>query len=237
MPDWTINDFQLRSDFASVLTWQMFGIYKRSNFHKQEAYTVNADTLTVVLKDNIGFDGPVSDLYKALLGHRCFRNVPYVPSGTTFLYELEMLVPKSQKTGLEITLSPNGRVRIQQAVEAQQDPVDKAMDAKLRSEYNNSSDLRREFGTFERYSAYQRGVASGQISATAGVKGRDVINQGREVSTQTVDARLPLEERCRQRWDLEPETRREFHDNYNAFLAYEKANARGQVRQLKSLAG
>jgi hypothetical protein len=40
---------------------------------------------------------------------------------------------------------------------------------------------------------------------------------------------VPLEEQCRQRWDLEPELRAEFRDNYEAYLAYEKAVANGQV--------
>jgi hypothetical protein len=57
-------------------------------------------------------------------------------------------------------------------------------------------------------------------------------NLGSESNSEpesTVDPHLSIEERCRQRWDLE-ETRAEFRDNYEAFLAYEKAVASGQVR-------
>jgi hypothetical protein len=197
---------------------------------------MNADTLVMVLKDNIGFDGGANELYKRLLAHRSFRNAPYVPSGTTFVEHLQMLVGKSNTTGLEITFAPNGRVRIESVRPAEENPDEQTLLAKLRAEYNASSDLRREFRTFESYSAYQRGVVSGRISQTAGLKGRNVIDEGRTVSAN-VDTRLPIEERCRQRWAVEPATRKEFHENFAAFVAYEKANAKGQVRQLRSVAG
>jgi hypothetical protein len=80
--------------------------------------------------------------------------------------------------------------------------------------------------------AYERTFGSGSVHATANAQRPANDNKDTVAPQSTVDARLPLEERCRQRWALDPALRTEFHDNYAAFLAYEKANARGQVRRL-----
>jgi hypothetical protein len=42
----------------------------------------------------------------------------------------------------------------------------------------------------------------------------------------------PLEERCKEAWDSDSALREEFSDDYATYLAYEKANANGQVRRL-----
>jgi hypothetical protein len=85
----------------------------------------------------------------------------------------------------------------------------------------------------ERLAAYQRDVASGELDDDSTTKVSNEPNLGSELNAEpesTVDPHLPLDEQCRQRWDLEPATRAEFRDNYEAFLAYEKAVASGQVR-------
>lgn len=49
----------------------------------------------------------------------------------------------------------------------------------------------------------------------------------------SADADLPIEERCKARWDAKPELRKEFAGDYDAYLAFEKASEAGQVRYLR----
>jgi ClpP class serine protease len=46
------------------------------------------------------------------------------------------------------------------------------------------------------------------------------------------DASLPLDERCKATWDKSADLRAEFAENFNAYLAFEKAQASGRVRVL-----
>lgn len=50
-------------------------------------------------------------------------------------------------------------------------------------------------------------------------------------AAEDAEASLPLEERCKAKWDKNPSVRSEFL-TYGAYLAYEKANARGAVKTL-----
>jgi len=52
-----------------------------------------------------------------------------------------------------------------------------------------------------------------------------------DVSTMG-DDNLPVAERCKAKWDKDAELRNEFNDDYDAYLAYEKAVQGGQVREL-----
>lgn len=49
-----------------------------------------------------------------------------------------------------------------------------------------------------------------------------------------VSATAPVEERCKAQWDTNSEIRAEFGGNFDSFLAFERANERGQVKQLKN---
>jgi hypothetical protein len=85
----------------------------------------------------------------------------------------------------------------------------------------------------ERLAAYQRDVASGELDddSIARVSNKPNLGSESEAETEsTVDPHLPIEERCRQNWDADSATRSEFRENYEAYLAYEKAVANGQVR-------
>jgi ClpP class serine protease len=50
------------------------------------------------------------------------------------------------------------------------------------------------------------------------------------------ESALPLEERCKAKWDRDPALRAEFGDSYATYLAYEKGITSGQVRVLKGKA-
>jgi signal peptide peptidase SppA len=52
-----------------------------------------------------------------------------------------------------------------------------------------------------------------------------------DAGRQGADATAPLEERCKQAWDRDAKLRAEF-TNYESFLAFERANAAGQVKVL-----
>lgn len=47
------------------------------------------------------------------------------------------------------------------------------------------------------------------------------------------DAGLPLEERCKRKWDKDAKLRAEYGDNYADYLAFEKADAAGRVKILR----
>jgi len=47
------------------------------------------------------------------------------------------------------------------------------------------------------------------------------------------DSDLPVEERTKKTWDKDPKVRKEFGGDYESYLAYEKANAKGLVKILR----
>ena len=47
------------------------------------------------------------------------------------------------------------------------------------------------------------------------------------------DAALPLEERCKRAWDRDPNLRAEFGDQYESYLAFSRADAKGRVKILR----
>ena len=52
-------------------------------------------------------------------------------------------------------------------------------------------------------------------------------------SPEAKEANLPIEQRCQARWDRDPSIREEF-GAFEGYLAYEKADANGQVKNLRS---
>jgi hypothetical protein len=194
---------------------------------------MNTELLAAFLNGHNGFDGGAIELYTALKSRKALRTLPDLPScGEDFLSELRTKIPELEARGVSVVCLPNGGVRIKTGVAARRD---QDSEKALRAEYNVNPQLRREFATFESYAAYQRVFASGRIHSTARVSAEDNRGSQSNLAPQSnVDARLPLEERCRQRWALEPATRAEFNNHYEAFEAYERANSRGQVRRFKS---
>jgi len=190
---------------------------------------MNTELLAAFLNDNNGFDGGAFELFTKLKYRDEFRSLPDLPAcGEDFALELRRQLPELEARGVRVVMLPNGGVRIKTALESRED---QSVENLWRAEYNESAQLRREFTSFASYAAYQRASASGRVHTTTRVSNQDNRGSQSNVAPQsTVDSRLPLEEQCRQRWALDPNLRAEFHENYAAFLAYEKANARGQVR-------
>jgi len=52
----------------------------------------------------------------------------------------------------------------------------------------------------------------------------------KDVDTTAQDQNLPVEERAQKTWDSEPQTRKEFNNDYSAYLAWFKAQAGGQIK-------
>jgi len=48
------------------------------------------------------------------------------------------------------------------------------------------------------------------------------------------DDNMPVEERAKMAWNKDPKLRMEFQGDYEAYLAFEKANSKGQVKILRS---
>jgi hypothetical protein len=193
---------------------------------------MNIELLAAFLDDNNGFDGGASELYTALKSRKELRTLPDLPScGEDFLSELRTRIPELEARGVAVVCLPNGGVRIKTGIAARQD---QDSENALRAEYKGNSQLRREFATFESYAGYQRAVTSGRFRSIAPTQGPRFDNEEDRGPQSNVDPRLPLEERCRQRWAVEPATRAEFNNHYEAFEAYERASARGQVRRFGS---
>jgi hypothetical protein len=194
---------------------------------------MNSDLLAAFLNDNNGFDGGAFELFTKLKYRNEFRTLPDLPAcGEDFLVELRRQVPALKARGVDVVMLPHGGVRILTLLEAREDRMS---DNLLRAQYRESPQLRREFSSFESYAAYERANAAGKVhSVTRAGKDNQQSSQSSNAAQSDVDTRLPLEEQCRQRWALDPNLRAEFHENYTAFLAYERAHANGQVKLFRS---
>jgi hypothetical protein len=193
---------------------------------------MNGELLAEFLKTESGFDGGAYELFTRMRSRlrNEYRTMTDLPAcGEDFLLELRTHVTDLKARGIEVVLSPNGGVQILTPLEAREDRMN---DNLLRAQWRDSPPLRREFSSYEAYAAYEKANASGRVHI-ARVSNKD--NQSSSQSSNAdVDPRLPLEERCRQRWAIEPKTRKEFRDNYGAFLAYEQRAEKGQVRVFRA---
>ena len=183
---------------------------------------MNSELLAGFIKDQNGFDGSSVELYTRLKRRPEFLTIP--ACGEDFLLELRRQVPQLKAAGVDVVCSPDGGVRILTPLESRADRMD---DNLMRAQWRDNSQLRREFSSYEAYAAYEKANASGRVHV-ARASNKDA--QSSQSSNADVDPRLPLEERCRQRWAIEPATRKEFRENYDAFLAYEKRAEKGQAR-------
>jgi ClpP class serine protease len=78
------------------------------------------------------------------------------------------------------------------------------------------------------------GAAGLQAMLTDGAKA--TVAPSRETApaaAATADDAAPLEERCKAQWDSKPELRKEFGNDFEAFVAFERATEAGQVRYLR----
>ena len=188
---------------------------------------MNGELLAAFLKDQNGFEGGAFELYTRLKRRPEFLTIPACGEG--FLLELRRQVPEMKGRGVDVVCLPDGGVQIKTPLESRADRMD---DNLMRAQWRDNPQLRREFSSYEAYAAYEKANASGRVHV-ARVSNKD--NQSSSQSSNAdVDQRLPLEERCRQRWAIEPKTRKEFRDNYGAFLAYEQRAEKGQVRVFRA---
>jgi hypothetical protein len=186
---------------------------------------MNADSLAAFLKNQSGFEGMAYDLFAMLISRTEFLTMPDLPAcSTDFLFELRNQLLELEARGVEVVMLGDGAVRIKTTLETRDENL-------LRAQWRDNPQLRREFSCFESYAAYERAYASGRLQDSSIAVSNDP-NLGSESKTEpesTFDPNLPFDEQCRQRWDLESATRDEFRENYDAYLAYEKAVANGQV--------
>jgi hypothetical protein len=179
------------------------------------------------------FKGSETELLRELFAHSDPRSLRDVPSNPrSFRLALKTIAPELLALGVSVTIFDTGMVHVKSASAAQ---TEASAEATLRSSFFSALPeakvLRQEFGNdehgFQRFAAYRRGLGTGQIHPPR--TGRLAVD---DQGTAQVDVRLPIEKQCRKRWDLEPSLRSEFRNNFESFLAYERANAAGQVRRL-----
>ncbi len=195
---------------------------------------MNVPKLAEILKsDFIGFAGGVEGLFVQLCSRRDFVALTGVPRDAyAFQSELKLTLSELLAQGIALTIHPSGKIAVESATTAQHAQAEEAMlRTTFRSATPEAAELRAEFGNsedgFQRFAAYQKAVKSGRAHPPR--RGKNVIDDGTEHAS--VDPRLTIEARSRQRWELEPVTRSEFGNNFERFLAFEKANSRGQVHR------
>jgi hypothetical protein len=189
---------------------------------------MDAQTMAKALSGSfIGFRGSDTNLLSELfIKDRSLTDVPSNP--IAFRFALKALAPELLALGVHVTVFDTGMVRITRASDAQKEASEEAR-ARISFNLPENAAIRTEFGTFERFYAYKRGLAAGRIHEPR--RGANVIGDEQPGTSAEVDERLPLEEKCKQRWSLEPATRAEFGNSCERFLAYETAKAKGVVRK------
>jgi hypothetical protein len=177
------------------------------------------------------FRGDPETLYRCLLSRRDFTSLAGCPSNARdFLLKLKEIAPELRALGVDIVVLGTGQLRIRSRADAE---AEQAEESRLRAAFFSSSSadaaaIRREFGgnsedAFQRWMAYKRGVAAGRIKPP-------ITHAVVEANSATAIDPRPVEEQCKSRWALDAKVRREFHENFDAYVAFEKASANGQVR-------
>lgn len=183
----------------------------------------------------IGFEGDAGLMLHQLFSQVSVSALRDCPSNeNAFLLTLRTIAPELVALGVSVTILDNGKIFVKDASKAQQEATETAaLRASFFAALPESAALRAEFGAdqrgFSRYLAYRKGLRLGLLHEPR-TRPNALAADDRGVQA-TVDARLPLEAQLRQRWDLEPETRKQF-TGVEAFVAYEIALSRGQVRKL-----
>jgi hypothetical protein len=173
------------------------------------------------------FRGDPETLYRCLLSRNDFRSLAGCPSNARgFISKLKEISPELRALGVDIVVLGTGQIRIRSREAAE---AEAAEESRLRAAFFSSSAdaaaIRREFGGNSdeaclRWIAYKKGVAAGVIHPPR--------THAVEDNSATARDPRPIEEQARSRW-ADPKVRREF-TNFDAYLAYEKAAAAGQVR-------
>jgi hypothetical protein len=173
----------------------------------------------------IGFRGSDTELLSELFAKSRSLDVP--SNVRAFRFALKALAPELLVLGVHVEVFDSGVIHILTATAAQKEASEEAR-ARMSFNLPENASVRAEFGTFERFYSYKRGLDAGRIHPPR--RGRNSIDDEDKGTPAQVDPRLSLEAQCRARWDLEPETRSQF-SSVDAFIAFERANSSGQVRR------
>ena len=83
---------------------------------------------------------------------------------------------------------------------------------------------------------YNEGFEDGQATVDFQIDPLTINNlsflESGSTKPKTVDRKLTVEEQAKIIWDKDPQIRKEFDGDYESYLAYEKAYAKGQVKIL-----
>ncbi len=197
---------------------------------------MNVPELAQILSSHfIGFKGSETELLRELFAHSkpdALRDVPSNPR--SFRLALTTIAPELLVLGVSLNIFPTGMIHVKSASVAQTEATaEAALRANFFSALPEAAALRAEFGHsesgFQRFAAFRRGLSSGQIKPP--LRGRNVLAAEDKGEHAPVDPRLPLEKQLEERWNQEPATRAAY-SSFEAFAAFERANARGLVRKL-----
>jgi hypothetical protein len=173
-----------------------------------------------------GFKGSPEGLYSLLASRRDFCSMLDVPGNAhSLVTAVRSVAPDMRQYGVAITVFPTGKIHILALAAAQQEETEMAA---FGAEFNGDPHLKAEFGTIERYAAFKTAEGAGQINLR---RARNIVDAEDRGTHAQVDPRLTIEARCRDRWAIEPETRKSFGQSYQRFEAFEKAHAEGRVRK------
>jgi hypothetical protein len=201
-------------------------------------HSVSVSDFSNILHALAPFKGGSDELFLKLCQRKDFCSLANAPAEREFLSTLRAMAPEMAAQGVVVTISDGlhgsglrdlAMVRIQTTTAAAgETSAEDSLRTGFFSDTAEAAAIRREFNNdFETWAAYKRGVLAGRIHPPR--VGRNVIDREDKGAHAQVDPRLTVEAQCRQRWELEPEVRRQ-HGDYRSFEAFERAKARGQVR-------
>ena len=103
------------------------------------------------------------------------------------------------------------------------------LEERAKAAWDKDPDLRFEFvDNFDIFLAFTRADKAGRAKTAGG------ISQDGKKDTQapidSTDENLPIEDRAKSAWDKDPDLRFEFVDNFDAYLAFAKADKAGQAK-------
>jgi hypothetical protein len=103
---------------------------------------------------------------------------------------------------------------------------------RAKAAWDKDPDLRYEFvDSFDVFLAFVKAdeVGRAKIAGRTSQEGK----KDTQAAINSTDENLPIGDRAKATWDKDPDLRFEFVDNFDAYLAYVKADATGQVKIVK----
>ena len=100
---------------------------------------------------------------------------------------------------------------------------------RAKAAWDKDPDLRFEFmDNFDIYLAFAKADEVGRAKIAGGISQEG--KKDTQAAINSTDENLPIEDRAKAAWDKDPDLRFEFVDNFDAYLAFAKADKAGQAK-------